>query len=147
MTVLIGHLPLMADGVGIKLQLSDGTTQFLLLEDEPSARFKGDTLVVTSKQQEVCVSLADGFIVGVTYVDEVTRIAEAEKKPHSVFRMSESGFEASGLTPKSYVYVYDLRGVVVGKSVVHDDGTISIPLASKGIYVVKTSVSSFKIKK
>lgn len=141
------HLSAMADSAAIKLTLSNGTTQFFILSEVPSAKFEGKTLVIASQTQEIHVSLEDGMTVQVTYLDVPDRIEEVAEEHQPVFRVSGEGLETMGLEPNTVVFVYDLKGVLVAKSIVADDGSASLPISGKGVFVIKTSVSSFKIKK
>ncbi len=130
----------------IKLLLEDGTSHIFLLEDNPTASFNGDVLVITSKKQEISVSLDNGTVLQVIYVN-YDGIQEAINGHNSVFRITDYGLDAKGLKPNTIVYVYDLEGKVIAKSIVGQDGSLNIPLNGKGVFIVKTSISSIKIIK
>ena len=146
--VMSSHIPSFADGTAIKLMLSDGNSHLFLLEDEPYARFIGDTLVISSKKNEINIILDSGNIVKVVYIDDVpSSVDELKEMNLPSFLINEFGITVMGLEPKTNVFIYDLKGVLVSKAVVERDGSIQIPINGTGIYVVKTEVSSFKIMK
>ena len=130
----------------IKIMLENGTSHIFQLEDNPSAKFQGEVLVITSKTQEVSVDLGNDAVVQVLYVngDDIHEIKDGQT---SVFRISDYGLDANGLKPNTMVYVYDLKGAVIAKATVGQDGSLKLPLKGEGVFVVKTSVSSIKIKK
>lgn len=134
------------DAPAIKILLGDGTSHIFLLEDNPTASFNGDVLVITSKKQEISVSLDNGAVLQVIYVN-YDGIQEAMNGHHPVFRITDYGLDAKGLKPNTIVYVYDLKGNVIAKSTVGQDGSLNVPLNGKGVFIVKTSISSIKIKK
>lgn len=102
---------------------------------------------MTSQTMEVRVSLDNGATVKVVYVDAPDDIEEVKEELQPTFRIDSYGLEAMGLEPESLVYLYDLKGALITKTVVNKDGSIRMPINGNGIFVVKTSVSSFKIKK
>lgn len=141
------QLPAVADSQAIQVTLPDGTSLFFLLEEAPTAKYEGSTLVMTSQTMEVRVNLDNDARVKVVYVDVPDGIEEVPEALQPTFRIDSHGLEAMGLEPDSPVRLYDLQGVLVAKAVVGNDGSVWLPISGKGIFVVKTSVSSFKIKK
>ena len=131
----------------IKIVLENGTSHIFQLEDNPSAKFQGEMLVITSKKQKVSVDLGKDAVVQVLYVNENDDIHEMKDGQTSVYRISDYGLDADGLRPNSIVYVYDLKGAVIAKAAVRQDGSVTIPLNGNGVFIVKTSVSSIKIMK
>ena len=132
---------------GIKVLLEDGTSHLFLLEDNPVAKFKGGVLVITSKKQEISVNLDEGALVQVAYVNENDGIREMGDGQQFVYRITDYGMDANGLRPNTMVYVYDLTGAVVAKATVGQDGSMRVPLNGHGVFIVRTSSSSIKIKK
>lgn len=130
----------------IKIVLENGTSHIFQLEDNPSAKFQGEVLVITSKKQEVSVDLGNDDVVQVLYVngDDIHEMKDGQT---SVYRISDYGLDADGLRPNSIVYVYDLKGAVIAKATVGQDGSLKLPLNGKGVFIVKTSFSSIKIMK
>jgi hypothetical protein len=134
----------------IKVLMEDGASHIFLLEDNPSAKFRGEELVITSKKHEVSVELDNDAVVQILYFiysDKEDGIQEMKNGQPSVYRISDNGLYANGLTPNSTVCVYDLKGAVIAQAAVRQDGSVTIPLNGNGVFVVKTSASSFKIKK
>lgn len=147
--LLSSPLHAMTDVTAIEVQLADGTSQFILLNNDPCAKFDGDVLVVTSKTQEIRCNLATGSIVRVKYVavSVPTSIDEMKAEKRPIYRITDEGFEATGLPAKTPVSLYDLRGVLIAKTVTDGNGVVQMPVNGKGVFIVKTNVSSFKIKK
>ena len=144
---LFCRLPAMADCQAIQLMLSDGTSQFFLLGESPSAKYEGNTLVMTSLTLEVRINLDNEAIAKVIFLDVPDGIEEVKEEVQPTFRIDSYGFEAMGLEPETMVFLYDLKGALIAKAIVSNDGSVRMPINGKGIFVVKTSVSSFKIKK
>ena len=143
---VFAHTVMADNAPAIKILLEDGTSHFFLLEDNPTASFNGDVLVINSKKQEVSVSLDNGAFVQVIYVnyDDIYEINDGQQ---SVYRITDKGLDAKGLKPNTIVYVYDIKGTVIAKSIVGQDGSLNVPLNGRGVFIVKTSISSIKIKK
>lgn len=131
----------------VKILLEDGTSHFFLLEDNPKACFVGDTLVITSKNMEVCINLGNSEVVQVMYVNDYDDIHELKDGFQFVYRFTDYGLEANGLRPNTIVYVYDIKGVLIARTPVRQDGSLRVPLKDKGVFIIKTSVSSIIIKK
>ena len=133
----------------IKVLMEDGASHIFLLEDNPSAKFKGEELVITSKKHEVSVELDNDAVVQVMYISysDNDGIQEMKNGQQPVYRISDNGLDAKGLKPNTIVYVYDLKGAVIAQAAVRQDGSVTIPLNGNGVFVVKTSASSIKIKK
>lgn len=145
--VLSCQLQAVADSQAIQVTLPNGTSQFFLLAEEPSAKYEGNTLVMASQTMEVRVNLDNGATVKVVYVDVPDDIEEVKEELQPTFQIDSYGLEAIGLEPESLVYLYDLKGTLITKAVVNKDGSVRMPINGNGFFVVKTSVSSFKIKK
>lgn len=143
---VFAHSVMADNGTAIKILLDDGTSHIFQLEDNPTASFNGDILVITCKKQEVSVNLDNGAVVQVMYVinDDINEVKNGHQ---SIYRITDYGLDANGLKPNTVVYVYDLNGAVIAEANVGQDGSLRIPLRGKGVFIVKTSISSIKIKK
>lgn len=131
----------------IKVLMEDGTSQIFMLEDDPYAKFEGDMLVIASKKQELSVSMQTNDFVQVMYINNYDLIRDIGNGLQTFYRITDFGLEATGLKPGTEFYVYDINGTVSVKAVVGQDGTVKVALKGNGVYVVKTSISSLKIKK
>lgn len=136
-----------ADGNAVKLILADGTAQYFLMDEEPSVRFADNVVIISSKTKEVSVSLENGAIAQIVFADAPTRIEETRATETPVFRLNGDGLEASGLKPGSNLCLYNLQGMLLARTTVGAEGTAHVSVSGKGVFIVKTSVSSFKIKK
>lgn len=144
--IVFAHSVMADNAPAIKLLLEDGTSHIFLLEDNPKASFNGDVLVITSKKQEISVSLDNDNVIKIMYVN-FDDIHDGKDGHQFVYRITDNKLEAKGLRPNTVVYVYDLNGKVLVEAQVGKDGSLSVPLDGKGVFIVKTSISSIKIKK
>lgn len=136
-----------ADDAAIKCLLPDGTTHYFMMEDDLLVKFVDESLVITSKTQNISVNLTEGGAVQFAYIIGSTGIREMKDSHHPIYRITDDYIEASNLNAGSTVYLYDTRGIALTTAKVNSDGTVRIPISNKGVYIVKTSVSTFKIKK
>ena len=146
-SVLICQIHAMADSQAIQVVLANGTSEFFFLQDEPSAKFDGKMLVLKSQRIEMHVNFDGDDVVKVIYVDAPDGIKEMKEHNQLAYRIDDYGIEAAGLEPGSTIYLYDMKGALVAKTTVSSDGNVRMPISGKGVYIVKTSVSSFKIRK
>lgn len=147
MIVLFVSIITKADDAVIRCSLPDGTMLYFVMGDKPTVKFEGEALIITSKDQNVSVDLSEGAAVTFSFIDGSTSILDSKRSLQPTFHVTEESIEATNLVPLSPIYIYDVKGNLLLKETVQSNGTIIIPLNGKGIFVVKTSVSSFKIRK
>lgn len=147
LTALIVSIRMNAQDNILKILRPDGQQVSIKLDDKPSAKFVGDTLVITTQSQELTFNLDDGSIVQATFINGAETAVEKNDSALPVLNISSYGIEGSGWKARSIFYLYNLSGELLSTSMVNDDGTIKMPISNKGIYLIKTSFSTFKIKK
>lgn len=145
--VLFAATSVKADDAAIKCVLPDGSMQYFLIGEDVLVKFVDETLVITCNNQDISVDLAEGGSVQFVYINGSTGIREMKESVHPIFRVTDDNFEASHLDAGSVVYLYDTKGVAIATAKVGSDGSVIFPIRNKGIYIVKTSVSTFKIRK
>ncbi len=144
LTLYLGDGPC---GKAIKLFFSDGSDHIFQLDDVPTAKFVGDAVVISGGSEEVRINVKDSPVVRFVYLDDPVTIEDTELKSHPIFHVNASGIEVSGLEPFSSLYLYNPNGTLVERVVADNSGYARIVISNHGIFIVKTSVSSFKIKK
>ena len=147
LTVLLAATVAKADDAAIKCLLPNGSTHYFMMEDDLLVKFVDESLVITSKTQNISVNLTEGGAVQFAYIIGSTGIREMKDSHHPIYRITDDFLEASYLDACSNVYLYDTKGVAITTAKVSSDGTIKLPIRNMGVYIVKTSVSTFKIKK
>lgn len=148
LALLFGTAVSKADEPAIQLTLPDGSLQFFVLEELPIARFEDQVLIVSSTSHEVSIDMIEGSVVNVVYINtNDTGLDDPRVEISPIFRVTSTGLEARNLQPGSVLYVYNIGGSMVSQATADRSGFVSVSIADTGVFIVKTSVSSFKIKK
>ena len=147
LTLLFVTFVAKANDIGIKVILSDGSSMVFLIDEDPVAKFIDDALVIKSKEKEMTVNLNDGSFVQVLFIGNETAISEVRNGVAPIFHITDEGLEESHLMANSDIYLYDVRGILIAKAVADQEGRVKIPLNDDGVYIVKTSVTTIKIRK
>jgi hypothetical protein len=132
---------------GIRLLLSDGTSHYFLLEDEPKIEFSDDVLIFTTNKTDtvhVDLSESQAKFFFVNFNAEARKILE-NRPP--LFLLSGTTLEAIGLEPNTPLSIYGEENEVVAEAQVGSNGYAKLPVAKSGSYTVKTSGSTFTIKR
>lgn len=135
----------------IALHHANGTIITYAFEEKPVISYSGEELVITTNSASVQFPLSnlrkltlegDWNNVNVTAIDDAV-------VPDTEFSFSEEGTKVSGEKPGTPFYVFDAQGTKCTEGVIDAEGKANIQLSNlpKGIYVVKTQSTSFKVKK
>ncbi len=129
------------------LHLASGKQVVYLLDENPIVAFNGDELVLTTHMNEVSYQSADVLKFTYLYVDPTG--VNMVNAPQNMFSFSENGLAVTGAEPDTQIALYTVDGALVASAKTSRNGaaTISLPEQSGKVYVVKTSVANFKIKK
>lgn len=146
LTALVISISVNAEDNVLNILKPDGQQVSIRLDEKPSAKFVGETLVITSMSQELTINLDDGSIVQAKFINGLTGVDKVDAA-NPVLNITSYGIEGSGWKAKSTFYLYSLSGELLSTSVVNEEGTVRMPIGKKGIYLVKTSFSTFKIRK
>lgn len=146
LAALVISIGMNAEDNVLKILRPDGQLVSISLDEKPSAKFVGETLVITSKSQELTFNLDDGSIVQAKFINGGETAIEKVDTAHPVLNITSYGIEGSGWKARSTFYLYSLNGELLSTSVVNEDGTVRMSIGKKGIYLIKTSFSTFKIR-
>ena len=124
---------------------ADGQVITIKLEEEPFAVFKGDTLLIKSKSQELMFNLEGGASIQALYIvsEETSINTFNDSKPF--LNVKGDYIEGSGWQANSTFILYDINGKKIREATVNKNGNIKLPLKKKGIFLLKTSFSTIKI--
>ena len=136
-----------ADDNVLKILKPDGQIISVKLEEKPLAKFVGEALVITTQSQELTFNLDDGSVFQATFINGTETAIGNIDEIHPIINITSYGIEGADWEAHSMVYLYDISGKLLSTSIVKEDGTIKMPILKKGTYLIKTSISSFKINK
>lgn len=129
------------------LTQKDGTVTQFALKDSPVVTYEGENIIVSCGEQQLSTSLAgiSNFKFEETVVDAINLVHQVE--PQMAFSFNEAVF--SGLKAQSAIRVYTIDGKAVSTAKAGSDGMARIDLGNlpRGIYIIRTSTQSYKIKK
>lgn len=154
MVMLLYHLfcstvPIMADD-GIWVEKTDESKTGFIFSEEPIITFHDDELVITTSSSVACFPIDDirrlSFgDVSLTGIDEITT-GELETP---IIHINEERVMIGGLRPGTAILAYSTGGNIVARTQADKEGNVAINLSSqpKGVYIISTSFSTFKIEK
>lgn len=132
------------------IEMTSGEDVYFYLDQYPVVTFD-DGDVIFSTRQEV-LRFADSeissFRYGFDWDYEDTQIKQVIT-PKPVIRLMQNNVIAKGLEPNSKVQAYSLDGIMLGevRSDAQGNATLTLPATAQGMYMIKTSVTTFKICK
>lgn len=133
----------------IAIYQHDGKVTTFAFSEKPVVTYAGNDLVLTTTNTTVQypVHMLKKLVFDVAM--DPTNIEEMEVKTETLFNFHGETITISGGEPGSIVYIYDLKGMVVGQYRLDTEGyaTISVQNLGKSLYIVKTDHFSFKFKK
>ena len=137
-----------ADGVNaVVFWKTDGQKVTVLLDEQPKVMFTADALRVQARQSEL--SFPAGEVRRFTYETvDATGIASASRGEVR-FRLSDNVLHLSALQGRSPIEIYSADGKLL-RSVAADaagSGVVDVRGFPAGVYVIKTSVGTLKIRK
>lgn len=142
-------VPVMADD-GIWVEKTDESKTGFIFNEEPVITFHGDELVITTSSSAACFPIDDirrlSFgDVSLTGIDEIT--TGELKTP--IIHIHEERVMIGGLRPGTAILAYSTGGNIVARTQADEEGNVAINLSSqpKGVYIISTSLSTFKIEK
>lgn len=128
------------------LHLASGKQVVCYLSEQPNVTFKDNEIVLTTHMN--VVSYREDDILKFTYVYDPAGI-DGVKIPQSSISFNGNQFSVSALDANSVVSVFSLDGTLVSSALTDNNGCVSIVLPddTNTVYVVKTSIATFKIMK
>lgn len=130
----------------VRIWMSSGKQVVLLLEANPLVSFDNNDVVVKTHMDEVRYASSD--VVKFTYAT-VDASSVSHLKTESHFAFCNDGLRAMNLDPHSDISVYTVDGILLstGKTDSSGNARIVLPTQQGAVYIVKTSVATFKITK
>lgn len=132
------------------LEMKSGESVYFYLDQYPVVTFDGGDVIFTTRQEELrfADSEISSFRYGFDWDYEDTQIKKVIT-PKPVIRLMQNNVIAKGLEPNSKVQAYSLDGIMLGevRSDAQGNATLTLPATAQGMYMIKTSVTTFKICK
>lgn len=131
----------------VQVTLRDGTTATYKLAYRPTVVFNDDELVLTTTSRTRTSFLLEGHpLFTFIHVAQPTGINNA-RPAHPMFSLNEEELKAEGLTPGDHFSIYNTKGIQVATGTVNGEGQADIGIQSlaKGVYIIKTTNTTFKI--
>lgn len=129
------------------LTQNDGTVTKFALKDSPVVTYEGENIIVSCGEQQLSTSMAgiSHFKFEETVIDAIIPVKESLAQ--ASFSFNEAAF--SGLKAQSAIHVYTIDGKALFSARADSDGEARIDLGNlpRGIYIIRTSTNSYKIKK
>ena len=148
--LLLSSLPLTAETiVTLVLTQNDGTVSHFSLSGAPVITYSGDEIIVTSGEQSLS-TLLEGLKITFGEEEVTTSIENTQDREEGFqpqFSFGQAVFE--GLQAGATVVVYTTDGKAVSRVKADGDGRVTVSLDNlpKGVYILRTPVRSYKIKK
>lgn len=125
----------------------DGSQLVFSVDSHPVASPMGEVVCFKTNQQQIEVQFLD--IKDVKITTSIPSSVNAAIALEERAQVSHGDVLISGATAGSTVSVYDAAGVLVAGGKVSEDGSLHLPLSAQksGVYIVKTTGSTYKIRK
>lgn len=132
----------------LKIQCSSGADVTILLADQPKVTLADGDLVVTTLSNVFTYPASE--YVKFTYIDEgmLTGLTDLGQLG-MVFSLEGGCLKAKHLAPEAVVSVYTVDGKLIAsvRTDAQGSATLALPEVPGGVYVVKTSAVTFKLRK
>lgn len=131
----------------LRIHCKSGNEVTIALEEKPAVKFAGNEVVIATHLNIVSYPAAD--VVKFTYVAMAPTSISDKRSAGVVFSFGKDSMTASHLVPLSEVSLFTPDGklVTVATSDDNGDAILQLPEMRTAIYIVKTSSTSFKIRK
>lgn len=132
------------------LEMKSGEYVYFYLDQYPVVTFDGGDVIFTTRQEVLRFADSEirSFSYGFDWDYEDTQIKQVNTtKP--IIRLLQNNVIAKGLEPNSRVQAFSLDGIMIGeaRSDAQGNATLTLPATAQGMYMIKTSVATFKICK
>ena len=137
------------DENAIAIHQVNGSIITYAFEDKPVISYSGEELVISTRSITVQYPLA--YLRKLTLEGDWNRVDGIDQAtiPGTEFSFSDDGANVCGEQPGTPFYVFDTRGMMLHQGIIDANGKADIRMTNlpKGIYIIKTQSTSFKIKK
>lgn len=141
-------LPSWAEGFNaLQLVFTSGKQVTVMLDDQPLVTFDDEAVVITTAKR--ILKCTAGDLQKFTYLNIDMQSIVDVTTDEARIAFTDAGISASHLAPLSEVGVYSVDGRLLAKAQVDASGSASVSFAAQQgtVYVVKTSVTTFKMTK
>lgn len=135
------------DSYALLLHFATGKQVTFLLDSRPLVTFDGDDLVITTTRRTLrCPA---GEVVKFSYPAFDKASIDAVSADETRLSLTDEGIVATNLEPLSDVAVYTANGLLLAtaKADIQGHSTVGFTVQQGAVYVVRTSVATFKISK
>ena len=134
----------------VAIHQADGQVATFAFTEKPVVTYSGNDLVLTTTKTSVQYPIykLKKIDFNVSF-DDLTGIEAAKEKADAQLRFRDGTLTVHGGEAGSHVYIYNMKGMQVGKYRLDSNGNATIPLSglSKDFYVVKSKRFTFKFRK
>ena len=129
------------------VRAKDGTQVAYALADKPKVTFTLSDLVITTKGVEVNYSLDN--MVSFTYEANETSYITNLQTDDTLFKLDGEYLLFPALKSNSTVSVFSIKGTIVFKRTLRENGEYAFPLSdlNAGVYIINVNGLSYKIMK
>lgn len=134
----------------VTIYQKDGQMATFAFSEKPMVTYSGNDLVLTTNSTTVMYSIY--MLKKISFDVEwpsPTGIEEVEVKAKAQFSFQGGTLYISGGMPGSLVYIYNIKGLLMGQYKIDDSGFASIPLHQlrRDVFIVKAKDFTFKFRK
>ena len=118
-----------------------------LLSERPKVTFGNDDLLIDTRESSISFPVAKGIRFTFEDRDPQGSVEETYARPSEQFRFTDVGIECYGLEPGTQTRLFDMQGRMLLCLSADSEGHTLIPSdnLSRGIYVINTGKTSFKV--
>ena len=133
--------------VALKIHCKSGADVIILLDNRPKVTFDKNDLVVATQTRVVNYPAEE--VLKFTYLDELPAHVDNVTQSGMVFSFDDGKLLVQHLDPNAAVTVCAVDGRILASSQSDAQGRVSLtlPEVPGGVYVVKTSSVTFKVRK
>ena len=133
----------------IAIYQKDGNVATFAFLEKPIVTYSGNDLVLTTKKTTVTYPVYMLQKIVFDLKDIVDDVDALEVEGKSEFSFQGETLNISGGEPGSFVFIYNMSGMMVGQYRLDSNGHASIPISGmdKSLYIVKTTRFTFKFRK
>lgn len=128
----------------LKVQMKDGRSILLLLEDKPIIVLEGEQVIIKAGDQQYECSI-DELATTVFETKSISSLEQLSRNEILLQRTSD-GLIVSNLGAEEPVFVYSSSGQLISSVKADNEGTAKVHLLESGFYIIKFIHETIKIK-
>lgn len=126
----------------IVVEMADGTTTGINLEEGMTTEFTEDKVVFASEQSTVQLEKKDVVSMSFSKSAGITKVS----RETSQFVVGDNSISFKGLPSKSKISLFDLSGACIDRITASGDYCLSLSNLATGIYIISINDISYKIQ-